>query len=151
VITLESVSDELFRGIERALPGWIERHVQRLLIACNRSVDDEASTLIADAVGACAADVLPQLRTLFATDIDLQRTNPLAIARRAVVYPTRVLSQLGVPEVQRDEFAERNFPNDVYNLAPATFADVDPELHDLGIAWGAAKAYTHLQRRRKES
>ena len=32
--------------------------------------------------------------------------------------------------------------------APATFADVDPALHEPGLVWGAAKAHVHLARRR---
>ena len=38
----------------------------------------------------------------------------------------------------------RNFPDDVYDLSPATFADVDPALHEPGLVWGAAKAHVHL-------
>ena len=40
------------------------------------------------------------------------------------------------------------FPDDVYDLAPATFDDVSPDLHDPGLRWGAAKAHVHLKRRR---
>ena len=42
----------------------------------------------------------------------------------------------------------RLFPDDDYDLSPATFADVDPRLTEPGLAWGAAKAFTHLQRHR---
>jgi hypothetical protein len=52
--------------------------------------------------------------------------------------------------VARDEFSLRNFPDDVYDLTPASFADVDPELHEPGLLWGAAKAHVHLARRRRE-
>jgi hypothetical protein len=50
--------------------------------------------------------------------------------------------------VPRDEFSVRSFPDDAYDLSPASFADVDPALHEPGLAWGAAKAYVHLARRR---
>ncbi len=50
----------------------------------------------------------------------------------------------------RDAQSARFQPDDVYDLAPASFADLAPELHDLGISWGAAKAHVHLQRRRRE-
>jgi hypothetical protein len=38
----------------------------------------------------------------------------------------------------------------VYDLTPASFADVDPALHEPGLVWGAAKAHVHLARRRRE-
>ena len=38
-------------------------------------------------------------------------------------------------------------PGDVYGLEPAALADVDPELHTLGLVWGASKAKAHLARR----
>jgi hypothetical protein len=85
---------------------------------------------------------------LLAADVDDQVTGPLAIIRTAVVHPTRVLSGAGVPEVERDEFAERAFPADIYDLAPASFADLDPDLHEPGLVWGAAKAHVVLRRRR---
>jgi hypothetical protein len=88
----------------------------------------------------------PMLRALLATDIDEQATTPLSLLRGAVRYPTAVLRDAGVPPARRDEQQERLFPDDVYDLAPATFADVDPALAEVGMAWGAAKAFEHLQR-----
>jgi hypothetical protein len=86
---------------------------------------------------------------LLALDVDEQRVNPLALVRRAVSYPTAVLRDAGVPPVVRDEFDERAFPDDVYGLAPAAFADIDPALHEPGLLWGAAKAHAHLARRHR--
>jgi hypothetical protein len=97
-----------------------------------------------------AAVVGPELRALLARDIDEQRTNPLAVVRRAVVYPTAVLRAAGVPAVVRDADAEARFPDDAYDLVPAAFADLDPALHEPGLVWGAAKAHVHLARRRAE-
>ena len=84
-------------------------------------------------------------------DIDDQADTPLAILRGAVEYPTEVLRRAGVPPVERDEFARRSFPTDVYGLAPANLADVAPELAEPGLVWGAAKAHAHLARRRREA
>lgn len=94
------------------------------------------------------AQVVERLRTLFATDVDEQRTNPMSILRDAVVHPTAVLAAAGVPVPRRDEFAQRAFPDDLYDLTPATWSDVDPTLHEPGIVWGAWKAKTVLERRR---
>jgi hypothetical protein len=48
--------------------------------------------------------------------------------------------------VERDEFRVRAFPEDVYDLTPASFADVDLSLHEVAMAWGAAKAMAHRER-----
>ena len=56
-----------------------------------------------------------------------------------------------VPAVaDRDAFAVQQFPDDDYDLAPPSFADVDPGLQELALTWGAAKAHLHLSRRRRE-
>ena len=86
------------------------------------------------------------MRALLAADVDEQRTTPLTLLREAVVYPAAVLREGRVPPVERDEFSRTRLPDDDYDLAPATFADVDPSLHELGLVWGAAKAWTHKQR-----
>ena len=70
----------------------------------------------------------------------------MALVRAAVRYPSEVLASAGVPPVERDEFAQRAFPEDRYDLSPATFADLDPALVNLGIEWGAAKAFEHKRR-----
>src|SRR5436190_2044345 len=61
------------------------------------------------------------LRRLLALDFDDQATTPLSIVRGAVRYPTAVLREASVPEVQRDEFRVRAFPDDRYDLVPATW------------------------------
>ncbi len=50
----------------------------------------------------------------------------------------------------RDQFARNSFPDDTYGLVPATWADIDPALHEIGITWGAAKAFLFKARRRAE-
>ena len=65
-------------------------------------------------------------------------------------HATDVLASAGARPVARDEFSARHFPDDVYDLTPASFADVDPALHEPGLVWGAAKAHVHLTRRCRE-
>jgi signal transduction histidine kinase len=137
-------------GIEATLPGWVERSVERVLTAA-RGTADPAVMAEARAAGERArAHVAPRVRQLLTADIDQQRTNPLAIIRGATRYPTDVLRAAGVPPVPRDEQARRHFPDDIYDLTPAAFADLDPSLHEPGLLWGAAKAHVHLRRRRAD-
>jgi hypothetical protein len=136
-------------AIENALPGWVVRSVE------GRWRDWKGAAAPPDVLDAAQAageragrEVGSAVRTLLALDVDEQRVNPLAVVRRAVSFPTDVLREAGMPAVVRDEFDERAFPEDVYALTPASFADVDPALHEPGLLWGAAKAHAHLVRRR---
>jgi hypothetical protein len=141
---------DLAEAIDRAIPGWVERAARAVLGAQGIAVDDATAAAI-DAAGAAAREEgAPRVRALLAADVDEQGGNPLAILRSLVRHPTAVLRDAGARPVPRDDFAVRNFPDDVYDLVPATFADVDPALHDPGLVWGAAKAHVHLARRRRE-
>lgn len=149
---LVDYGNALADAVEAALPGWVVRSVERLMLAWKGGdpVDPRVLAAAADAGQRAAADVGRELRALLALDIDEQRVNPLTLLRRAVRYPAAVLAEAGVPAVVRDEQAERMFPDDAYGLSPAAFADVDAALHEPGILWGAAKAHVHLARRREE-
>ncbi len=137
-------------AIEAALPGWVERSVARRAAGAGRAVDPDVARAATAAGVRARVEVGARVRRLLALDIDEQRTNPLSLLRDAVRYPTEVLRGAGVPVVERrDDFAIRAFPDDEYDLTPATWADVDPSLQDPGITWGAWKAYTHLSRRRE--
>ena len=136
----------LAAAVEEALPGWVERSVERLLVAFAGTADPGAMEEARDAGRRAAQDVGGRVRALLEADVDDQRTNPLAVLRSAVRYPTEVLARAGVPPVVRDDFSQERFPDDVYDLSPAAFADVDSALHQLGLEWGAAKAWVHMQR-----
>jgi hypothetical protein len=138
-------------GVQAALPGWVERSVEQVHVArLMRRPPAEVREAASQAGLAAAADVGGRVHALLALDIDEQRTGPLALIRQAVSYPTTVLQEAGVPAVDRDEFAARQFPDDVYDLSPTSFAELDPELHEAGLVWGAAKAHVHLARRRAQ-
>ena len=133
---------DLAAAVDRVLPGWVVRTVQRFR-------DD--LDLEAEAAGEEArSDVGVRLRRMLETDLDQQRSNPLSILRTATRYPTQVLLAAGVPRVVREPFAVEAFPEDIYNLSPATWSDIDPALQDYGIAWSAWKAHEFLRRRRAE-
>jgi hypothetical protein len=145
---LAAYAAALADGIEAAVPGWIERCVVERAEAWRPGLGQQLRPSAQDAGRAAAADVVPRVRSLLATDVDAQAGNPLALLRSAVGHATAVLEAAGVPGVVRDEFTERAFPADVYDLSPASFADVHPDLHGLGLVWGAAKAHVVLVRRR---
>lgn len=136
----------LAAGIDLAIPAWVSRSVERLMTAWAGSVPEEVRREAAAAGTRARAEIGPAVAQLLAADVDHQRTTPLALLRAGVRYPTEVLRGAGVPPVERDRFAEEAFPGDVYDLSPASLADIDPSLAEPGLAWGAAKAFVHRRR-----
>ena len=128
---------------ESVAQAWFGQLVDRH--APGHSADPEVRAALDQA----AAEVVQQLRALLGVDITDQPVGPLEIIRRSVRVPTDVLRQVGATPVPRDDFAIQNFPDDEYALTPASFADIDPSLHEPGLVWGAAKAHVHLRRRRE--
>jgi hypothetical protein len=112
--------------------------------AWDRLDAESRARLDADAIAAgdaATTRVVAALRDFFVTPPAEQRTTPLEIVRSATRDVTAVLSAAGIPAVERDEFAERAFPDDLYDVTPATLADLgDDELGPLQLAWGLAKA-----------
>ena len=138
---LAELAEGLADGIVAALPGWVARCIAARSVGV--TVDD---AVVAAAGRRAAADVGPRVRRLLAADIDEQRTGPLALVRHAVAYPASVLSAAGVAPVERDADAVRLFPDDAYDLSPASFAELHPDLRGPGLEWGAAKAHVHRRR-----
>lgn len=145
---LATYAAALADGIEVCLGPWVERSVVTVCENSGVMVTGNLRQSARLAGERATAEIAPPVRSLLLLDIDDQRTGPLELVRRAVVYPTEVLRQAGVPPVARDESAQAMFPDDVYDLTPASFRDVDPSLHVPGLEWGAAKAHVHLARRR---
>jgi hypothetical protein len=133
---------DLAAAVDQMLPGWVVRTVRRFR--------DDLDLAAAVAGEEARRDIGARLRRLLETDLDQQRSNPLAILRTATPYPTQVLAAAGVPGVVRESFAVEAFPEDIYNLSPATWSDIDPALQDFGITWSAWKAHEFLRRRRAE-
>ncbi len=145
---LAEKADVLGDAVEATVGPWLIGSVRRVAAAQRLDGGDRLLLAAEAAADEAQADVVPRVRALLATDIDEQTTTPLALLRGAVARATAVLADFGAVPVERDPFAVRAFPEDVYGLAPAAFEDVAPELKDPGLEWGAAKAFVHLRRRR---
>lgn len=137
-------------AVEAHLASWVERVVAERHRAWSGALPDDVAVAARAAGAVAVAEVGPRVRALLARDVDAQATGPLALLRAAAVHPTGVLRAAGVPPVARDPVAVRIHPDDVYDLGPASFADVHPDLHEPGLTWGAAKAHVVLARRRRE-
>lgn len=101
--------------------------------------------LLADARAAAATaaeDAVAGLAALAVADVDTQRTTPLAVLRAATAGLTDVLRRAGgVPPGPGPA-------DDPYRLVPGRWSDVDAELGELALVWGAAKAVAHAGRHR---
>lgn len=152
-VQLSEPADELLAVAKRVTPGWVRRIVldtaQRYGCGPDRSIAELGADVdvMAQELG---ARLIAELAELFATDVDEQRTNPLSLYRAAVVGPTALLREYGVPVPPSDAFGAEHFPDDLYGLGPAGWSDIDPELQQPGLVWGAWKAMTVLRRRRED-
>ena len=145
---LRTFAKRLTLGIERAIGPWIERSIESV---CERSgimVTGLVRQRARDAGVEASNVVVPRISELLSLDIDDQRVGPLELIRGAVGFATAVLLELGATPVQRDEMSQSMFPDDVFDLTPGSFGDLDSSLQEMGIEWGAAKAHVFLARRR---
>jgi hypothetical protein len=145
-VLLAEHSEALYEGLRAILPDWAAELVRRLGSghADESAIDAGARRLRDYATGA----VLDQVKVLLETDIDAQWTSPLEVVRLVVGPATDELQALGAPPVPRDAQSAELHPDDIYDLTPSAFAEIHPSLHQLGLAWGAAKAHVHLRRHR---
>jgi hypothetical protein len=143
---VDEYAQALYESVTAAVPGWIEESTLRLLSEGDREPTGNVMTAITAAGLAAQAEVDAELKVLLAADIDEQQTTPLAVVRKAIRHATGVLAAAAIPPVERDETQRRLFPDDIYDLTPATFGDVDPSLTEPALIWGAHKAMAHLQR-----
>ena len=148
---LAQYATALADSVERALPAWVASSVARRLEGAPAArLPPDFERRVAAAGQAAADDVGGRVRELLLLDIDEQWTNPLTLIRSAIRYPTELLRAVEAPAVPRDEQAQRFHPDDVYDLTPASFAELGEAVHENGLGWGAAKAHVHLRRRRAE-
>jgi hypothetical protein len=146
MVDIESLAKELADGIVDALPGWVQRSVDRVHRAWSGAPPPTVVDAARRAGDEAAAMIGGDVRRLLSRDIDEQVSTPLAVVRGAVRYPTSVLATAGVPPARRDAIDQAMFPDDIYGLTPANLGDLDPALADPGLRWGAAKAWLHRQR-----
>jgi hypothetical protein len=137
-------AQRLVAGVESGGQMWVEAAVARILDSWG--VLDEPGradvTAAASAAGERSAErVAGELRTLFALSPAEQRATPLEIIRSLRREATAVLRSAGVPEVDRDPYETRAFPDDVYGIVLHSPSELgDDELGGALLAWGLGKA-----------
>ena len=142
-VHLAEASAALIEGLPRVLPDWAAGSADALLSAWGGLDPARQRQVVAEARQAgerAARRVAQELGDLLALDPAEQRATPLEIIRGAVAEPTAVLAAAGLPDVVRDPFEERAWPDDRFGLVPRTLRDLDPDLAAVHFAWGVAKA-----------
>ena len=143
LVLLGEASAALIEGARTALPAWAARSADYLLSAWDGLDADrrgEVRSAAREAGERAARRVAGELADLLALDPAEQRATPAEIIRSAVAEPTEVLAAAGMPDVVRDPFDERAWPDDRFGLVPRTLRDLDPDLAAVHFAWGIAKA-----------
>lgn len=130
------IAASLLSAIDRALAPWVEQTLNA------RGLTDPAT--VTATVAAVRAGALPDLEQLLAADIDRHRSTPLEILRRAATPMTEVLAAHGL---QRDPRALED--RDPFQIGPMTWSDLNEEVAEAGMTWGAAKAHIHISRRKR--
>ena len=137
-------AERIVDGVDRLAAAWVVRAVMRIVDAWGRLTPDARTATIAaarDAGEVARTRVVRELREFFAVDVAEQRTTPLAIVRTLRTDATEVLRAAGIPEVERDEFDTRAFPDDIYGIVPLSIAELgDDELGGALLAWGLGKS-----------
>ena len=145
----------LIGGVERLGAAWVVRAVADVVDAWGRLDEEGRSATLAEAQVAGergATRVAEELRALFAVDPAAQRATPLEIIRSLRREATQVLVAAGIPPVDRDQYEERAFPDDVYAIVPKSAADLgDDDLGGALLAWGIGKARVLRERQNPSS
>lgn len=111
-------------------------------------VPDWRAPAVSDAIESAAAVAHQLLTELAVADPTTPLSGPLERLRRSTSPVTEMLAAAELPAPPRDRVDIEMRPDDLYALGPMTFTDLSEQVHDAGIAWGAAKAYVHTRRSR---
>ncbi len=144
---MNQYSERLLRTMESAALEWLRVSFDR--VVSSQDLYERVDVVRRDAaIETARAWLLSELRTVLESEAWEQRRNPLDLVRESTSPLSEELAAIGARPVARDEFQERSFPGDVFDLCPATWADVRPDLHETGLEWGAWKAAAIIARRR---
>jgi len=126
---------------------WLVRRSTIVLGEAGSTTENDVTSELTAAVTSAAVAAIQTLYELAGADLDDQRTTPLAAVRSAVSgAPTAILAQAGIPLPATAPGEARARSGDKYGLAPDSWAEVDDELAELALQWGAVKAAVHRRR-----
>jgi hypothetical protein len=146
----QTYSRALLDAVIAGTPAWIDHAMSSVIVAQRGEVTAQDRRIIDSAVESVVRTVRMRLSQLLAQDVDAQGMNPLAVLRGSTSAATEALREMGLHEVQRDEYERSALPDDDYSIGPLTWRDLGDDVHEAGINWGAWKAATIRLRRSDE-
>lgn len=146
-VDMNPYSARLYDTMSKVVESWLRDLFAKVLSGQGIVVSAETDRMDR-VVSETARRLLADVDELLSHEAWEQRRNPLDLARSATENVTTELKRLGAGPVSRDEFKERSFPDDVFDIAPATWSDLHPDLHEPGLEWGAWKAAAIMSHRR---
>jgi hypothetical protein len=126
-----------------AVPQWL-RSAFIARLGGDSALDDRFDRMVAQV----QAEMEQRLTALAAADIDQPISGPLELIRQSAGSATELLLELGASPLPRDAAVAAMYPADVFEIGPAAAIALGQDVHEASIAWGAAKAYLHLNRHR---
>ena len=127
---MESV--QLTAAVANAFPRYLWERINKLGVVAGSSVDA--------AIAAGVAELEETLADLLARPEVEQSRSPLELVRHATRHVTEALAGLGVQRPTRDQFLAETYPEDLYDLYPASSQSLGEEVWRLHLEWGKAKA-----------
>lgn len=98
------------------------------------------SDAMTDTLVAGEAWLRDELDTLLAQPYNQQRRGPLELFQEAMRFPTEVLAEEGHDPIEREAAVVNALPGDIFDLAPASSAQLGDAVWQAHLRWGAAKA-----------
>lgn len=141
---LEQYPAALFDAVAACYDEWLTRSINE------RAHGAIAQERIREIVAESSRTALEDLYEFLSVDVDQQKNNPLHILRQSTRLANELLRSGAVTPPVRDEFETSAMPHDLYGIGPLTWRDLNEDVHEAGITWGAWKAATVLSRRRHE-
>jgi hypothetical protein len=99
-----------------------------------------AGSTVNAAIKSAVAELERALADLLSQPEDEQNRSPLELVREATQPVTAALAALGLRPPPRDLFLTETYPEDVYDLYPASSQSLGEEVWRLHLEWGKAKA-----------
>lgn len=139
---------DLVIAVDAAIRPWLYSVVDE---RCGGSIPAEIEVAVHSAIDEAAIRAHDLITELATARPETPLSGPLERLRRAVQPVTDMLAEAGVQTPRRDPVDIEMRPDDLYGIGPLAFTDLSTQVHEAGIAWGAAKAYIHTRRVRESN
>jgi len=129
---VNGTNERLMAAVVEAFPPYVRERLNELEVVAGSTVDC--------AIAAGVEELERTLGDLLTRPESDQARSPLELVRAATRPVTAALADLGLRPPSRDPFLTETYPEDVYDLYPASSQSLGEEVWRLHLDWGKAKA-----------